>query len=60
MQFLYFFVIEVIVMIKECNFKSKIRYHTLPSCWLTPPDTICPGEDNCIFFQIYKKLEGQK
>ncbi len=47
-------------MIKNCNFKSKIRHHTLPGCWLTPPDTVCPGEDNCILFQIYKKLEDKE
>jgi len=47
-------------MIKECNFKSKIRHHQKPGCWLTPNEETCCGEDNCILFQIYKKLENKK
>ena len=45
------------LMIKECNFKSKIRHRDFQGCQLTPPDVVCPGEDNCILFQIYVKLE---
>jgi len=44
------------MMIKECNFKSKIQYHKSPGCWLTPNEETCPGEDNCILYQIYKKI----
>ena len=47
-------------MIKECNFKSKIRHRKQPGCRLTPPDVACPGEDECILFQIYKLLEKKK
>ena len=41
-------------MIENCNFKSKIRHRTQPGCDLTPADNVCPGEDACILFQIYK------
>ena len=44
-------------MTEVCNFKSKIRHRESPGCFLTPPDVVCPGEDNCILFQIYKKCE---
>jgi len=47
-------------MLKECNFKSKIRHRDFPGCDLTPPDVVCPGEDECILFQIYKKIEKNK
>jgi hypothetical protein len=47
------------IMIKECNFKSKIRHRDYPGCRLTPPDVVCPGEENCILFQIYVKLEKE-
>ena len=47
-------------MIEECNFKSKIRHRDSPGCCLTPPDVVCPGEDNCILYQIYIKIEKQK
>ena len=47
-------------MIEECNFKSKIRHHTLPGCRLTPTHVVCPGEENCILYQIYAKLENKK
>ena len=42
-------------MIKECNFKSSIRHRHAPGCNLTPNDIVCPGEENCILFQIYIK-----
>ena len=42
-----------IKMIEECNFKSKIRHRESHGCDLTPEDIVCPGEDNCILFQIY-------
>lgn len=42
-------------MIDECIFKSKTRHHDSPGCFLTPNDVVCPGEDNCILYQIYKK-----
>ena len=44
-------------MIEKCNFKSKIRHREHSGCDLTPNDIICPGEDNCILFQIYKNTE---
>jgi hypothetical protein len=47
-------------MIKECNFKSKIIHGKQPGCRLTPYDITCPGEDNCILYQIYKNLENKK
>ncbi len=47
-------------MIEECNFKSKIRHRDSPGCCLTPPDVVCPGEENCILYQIYIKIEKQK
>jgi len=47
-------------MIVECNFKSKIRHRDSPGCQLTPPDVVCLGEDNCILYQAYKKLEMKK
>ena len=40
-------------MIDKCNFKSKIRHRDSPGCRLTPPDVVCPGEENCILYQIY-------
>jgi len=48
------------MLIEECNFKSKIRHPEFPGCWLTPPDVVCPGEENCILYQIYKNIELQK
>jgi hypothetical protein len=47
-------------MIKECNFKSKIVHRASPGCRLTPPDVVCPGEDKCILYQIYKTLQEKK
>jgi len=47
-------------MIEECNFKSKIRHPDSPGCWLTPPEVVCPGEENCILYQIYKNVEQWK
>jgi hypothetical protein len=44
-------------MIEQCNFKSKIRHRESPGCRLTPYDVVCTGEDDCILYQIYKKLE---
>ena len=44
-------------MIEECNFKSKIRHREHPGCDLTPNEIVCPGEDSCILFQIYKNTE---
>ena len=43
-------------MIEECNFKSKIRHRDSSGCNLTPNDIICPGEKNCILYQIYKNI----
>jgi hypothetical protein len=40
-------------MIQECNFKSKIRHRDAYGCDLTPDDVVCPGEDNCILYQIF-------
>ncbi len=40
-------------MIEECNFKSKIRHRTSSGCNLTPNEVVCPGEENCILYQIY-------
>jgi hypothetical protein len=47
-------------MIKECNFKSKIRHGQKPGCNLTPNDIVCPGEDECILFQIYKNTKKEE
>jgi hypothetical protein len=47
-------------MIKECNFKSKIRHAESFGCDLTPTESVCPGEDKCILYQIYKHIEKQK
>ena len=44
-------------MIKKCNFKSKIRHRDSPDCRLTPPEVVYLGEENCVLYQIYKKLE---
>jgi hypothetical protein len=44
-------------MIEYCNFKSKIRHSGSPGCNLTPNDDVCPGEKNCILFQIYKNIK---
>jgi hypothetical protein len=41
-------------MIKECNFKSKVRHHESAGCTLTPNEIVCPGEQNCILYKIYK------
>ena len=47
-------------MIAECNFKSKVRHRRAPGCLLTPLESVCPGEAQCILFQMYKKLEEQE
>jgi len=47
-------------MIGKCNFKSKIRHPEAAGCNLTPNDIICPGEENCILYQIYKNIEMDK
>ncbi len=47
-------------MIKECNFKSKIRHRDKSGCNLTPNEIICPGEKNCILYQIYKNTKKQE
>ena len=47
-------------MIEVCNFKSKIKHLDSLGCRLTPPDVVCPGEENCILYQIYKNLELSK
>jgi hypothetical protein len=47
-------------MIKQCNFKSKIRHGEYPGCNLTPKDEVCPGEDKCILYQIYKNTQKEK
>ena len=46
-------------MLKECNFKSKIRHRDQPGCRLTPADITCPGEENCILYITYKHLENK-
>ena len=47
-------------MIKECNFKSKIRHRSKPRCQLTPTEDVCLGEENFILYQIYKNFELSK
>jgi hypothetical protein len=47
-------------MLEECNFKSKIRHRDSPGCNLTPNDIVCPGEENCIIYQIYKNMGTNK
>jgi len=47
-------------MIKECNFKSKIIHREKPGCNLTPNEIVCPGEENCIIYQMYKKISSGK
>ena len=41
-------------MIEECNFKSKIKHGEKYGCDLTPTLSVCPGEENCILYQMYK------
>ena len=48
------------IMIEKCNFKSKIHHRAKPGCNLTPKDIVCPGEENCVLYQIYKNCEEQK
>ena len=38
-------------MMEECNFKSKIRHLHADGCNLTPHETVCPDEENCILCQ---------
>jgi len=47
-------------MIEECDFKSKIRHLESPICNLTPQDIVCPGEENCILYQIYYNTKKNK
>ena len=47
-------------MIEKCNFKSRIRHRDSPGCRLTPPEVVCPGEENCILFQIYQNIEKRR
>jgi hypothetical protein len=47
-------------MIESCNFKSRIRHGDSPGCRITPPEVVCPGEENCILYQTYKNIEEQK
>ena len=53
-------------MIKECNFKAKDISIELVSrvdydiCALVSDKWRCPGEDNCILYQIYKSLQPDK
>lgn len=49
-----------VIMIEECNFKSKIRHRAAPGCNLTPNDVVCPGEEHCILYKLYKNSEDQK
>ena len=44
-------------MMEECNFKSKIKHRHAYGCNLTPHETVCPGEENCILYQIYRNTE---
>jgi hypothetical protein len=44
-------------MIEECNFKSRIKHRDSAGCNLTPNEIVCTGEENCILYQIYKKLQ---
>ena len=46
-------------MMEECNFKSRIKHRDKQGCHLTPPDVVCPGEDNCILYKIYKYIESK-
>ena len=41
-------------MIEKCNFKSKIRHRDSPGCRLTPPDVVCPDEEDGVLYQIYQ------
>jgi len=47
-------------MIEKCNFKSKIQHHESSGCDLTPNDIVCPGEENCILYQIYHNTKKNK
>jgi len=46
-------------MIDECNFVSKVKHDGKSGCNLTSPGITCPGEENCIIFQIYKAIVGK-
>ncbi|MFE3845409.1 hypothetical protein ACFL1L_00925 [Thermoplasmatota archaeon] len=45
---------------KECNFKSEVKHHELFGCNLTPNNIDCCGEENCIFYQIYRNTHKQR
>jgi hypothetical protein len=47
-------------MIEKCNFKSRIIHGEFLGCHLTPNDVVCPGEDKCILYLIYKNTELSK
>ena len=47
-------------MIEECNFKSKIIHREKSGCNLTPNEIACSGEENCIIYQMYKKMVSEK
>jgi len=48
-------------MIKECNFKWKLEFGEQEEfCALySGGDNTCPGEDNCILYQIYKNIDSK-
>jgi len=47
-------------MIEKCNFKSKIQHYDSFGCDLTPKDNVCPGEENCIIYQIYQNTKKSR
>lgn len=51
---------DEVKMIEQCNFKSRIRHRDSPGCRLTPPEVVCPGEENCILYQIYQNIEKRR
>jgi len=44
-------------MMEDCNFKSKIKHCNKYGYNLTPHESVCPGEENCILYQIYRNTE---
>ena len=43
-------------MITICNFKSKVKHSGSYGCTLTPNEVVCPDEENCILYQIYRYI----
>ena len=38
------------------NYKSKVKHSGSYGCTLTPNEVVCPDEENCILYQIYRYI----